>query len=651
MTTLLVHCFNTRDQSEGVLKGLPPESKCIVLLHDFGSPAAALRSNTRVVTVFDLLTEDEFIEVRDFSINMIKTWFKRDDQNISAWDGLSLGEALITSDTWGALFPAIRNHIVAHKTIQQTEAKEIYLGDSTSLDKTIWQSVADLYGARLHILTTPHDRSAIDVPTLQNNSPNTATVRKLWPFGKLNTIRQIVIDGTHILRGRLSRRSVLVEDRRPYWPNITREDLEKTGIPAAGLTGPLFSLLMRYYENRHGEDIRRHFKNCLEEFLPHINADPNFLFQGNSLSIALDKFFQNIFLNQFSGLAIEAMAIRRIVNWMRPDLLIATFRGDVTRRGRRWIIKQLHIPIYVIMTETTFHRPEAPLHPADFLAALGPSSCDWALQMGLPQDRYISLRRDVVEGYGYHIDDLRERMRAMTKTDVAKKYGVATDCSIVMYADQPFQLNDTGNTAYRRYKSFEILRDAIRAHSDTLFVIKFHPVHAWTLGEGNDANSRFEDFLMEGSPENVFFAPLEARFDEFLVLADIVVGQPESFSCCEAIMVNKPTVLLRPHNCQPFFKGFTPPDPASIAGCGAARYAGDAQELIEHLGTYLANDYTRTKGDQAASLALENYIYAEEEGIGRIESVFHCLKTLELEHQKQGHVAQPARNSDSSREV
>ena len=171
------------------------------------------------------------------------------------------------------------------------------------------------------------------------------------------------------------------------------------------------------------------------------------------------------------------------------------------------------------------------------------------------------------------------------------------------------------------------------------------------MGEGPDANSRFEDFLTDGSPGNVFFAPLESTFDEFLVLADILIGQPESFSCCEAIMVNKPTILLRPQKCQPFFKGFTPPDPASLAGCDAARYAADGGALIQHVTTYIENDLVRTEIDKAASLALEQYIYAKEEGMGRVESVFHCLETLKAESQLENQEIETVNSANSSGEV
>lgn len=629
MSILIVHCYDSRNATIELVRRLSASADIVVLEHDFGMPSELRRENVRAMTAFDLLAPEEFIALRDFAVGLAKSWFRTPAEDFSAWDGMSLGSALFTGDTWGMLFPRIRAHFIARRILERTQATEVYLGASSSLDAQIWEAETAHAGAVFHPLPAHSPPAPSQAACPRGEAPRSVGIG--WPSGLLQkgaVAVQILADVLIIARARLHGGSILVEDGRAYWPNVTPSELRRHGAIAASLSGPLFHAVKRLYHRRYAARISRDFAERYRRFTLAAGEMSALRLGGLSFARALDGFFRRAFIEQFPELAIEALATRRIVKWMRPDLFVATFRNDFVRRGRRSILHQLGVKIYVIMTETVFHRPEAAVGPAEFLAGLGPSTREWAELQGLPAGRFITLRQGQVNGYGYHIQSLRARMRTLDKNAIASKVGVPLERPIVLYADQPYQLNDTGNTPYRRYKSFEMLRVVTRRYPDTTFVVKFHPLNAWTLGEGQNANERFIEFLLQGGVRNVHFAPLASSYAEFLALADIVIAHPESFSCCESILIGRPTIAMRPRGCQPFFQTFRPPDPASIAGCEAAVYAEDADELSAHLDHILNDPGAFASRTRMAAADLESYIYSAQQGEDRVEAVVRRFRDL-----------------------
>lgn len=493
----------------------------------------------RRLCIYDVLSVQDFEDIRDFSWWFQDRWFHIEGRDLTEYRGFSIGTAQSARDGLRAILPAIKDALVAHRLLADRPSR-ILLGDGSTLRAHGWQWLA----ARRDI---PLERLAED--------PAPA-VEKQWsmfpdaaPATTSGVGRRSFRAGWEMLRfvaavfiARLSRRPriLVAGGDGEGW---VRECADFGLIPVltdVGTVHPLYSssfaVLRRLFARQSGR-AKHEFDRRLEVISAVLADSPQFRFKEASFGEWLRPWIETLFRRDFPNLVVPAMALRVLIALYRPTVYVARNKHDFERRLLRHVADRCGVPSLLLV-----HGPRADyfcerIGPATWVLTDGPSTTDWALKEGHSSDRVIQC--------GHHTKDeaFKQRVHSADADAIRSKYGLGAG-PVILYCDTAFGDSDFSNTPWRRLRNLRLVVAAARQFPSVCFVVKFHPPRPDLFADGPDAVQRCVDLIGASGVPNVIAVPQRSRIDELLAVAAGLVVE-NSTVIYEAVAVGVPVILLR----------------------------------------------------------------------------------------------------------
>lgn len=533
-------------------------------------PSARLRSD------LDYLTVDHRDAIAEAVHIVVRTWYRAGDENLTEWEGLSLGEAVTGPLMLMQLFPVLMNACVARLAFEELRPDRLLMGRGVGLVASVWEAEAALAG----------------VPVVDLSLDPMPATEPQWSGMGVDPPQPVS------LRGRLARRRDRLSTRAREVARALDRALRRPPVVMALVERGRFSDL----RNDGFGDIRRsgalRVKYLDTPQVARIRSGNVALLSHSAHTafaerwVALDAWlggdrsplrvagrdlwppnrtwFRDFFTGTVPGLAVEASVAMAAMRKIQPSVVLT--RNLWGAQATVWALaaRSRGVPVVSVLHENfvpnvnEFYADVI----SDWVLTVGPSSVEWLGTHGVPPDRAVVVGDPMRS-------DIRSAVEGIGRDEARRALGL-DERPVVVYADANYGPTSPVDSAYLNRTALATVRRTAHDMPSVQFVVKFHRPQ-WSL-EGEGALQRRVDFLRRDLPENLTISPLRSDIRTHLAAADVLITDTSSAGL-EAMAAGVPVLYLRTRE-----RGFPLPDyEGPSAAIGLHDIGAMAQTLKEML--------------------------------------------------------------------
>ena len=605
MTVLLVYGAYTSNAARQILTSLT--EPVIVFEVDDHVPTELATSNVRVRTYESYLSEADYENIDRFVLDFMQRGFHVDGEDLTEWQGVSLGPALAVQELLMPTITTIKNALCARRVFEQVKPTRICLGDGLGLPRDVWREEAERSGIPCVILESDLPVQ-VDPQWMARMRPGVSQ-RRLWALVRRTVKGAYLIPKTITWLGRQVIEWVYGSSKRPCVLLLESEStelalrLKKSSQVRAKYVSecapPLLQYLARWLVERKARPIFARRWLRLRTSGP---TAPVFQYQGIDLWPHLSSWVESVFKDTLPAYA-GAMAIaQQNLNWENPALLF------LERQYSPYALLARACGILVVSRqyEWTAGSRTRYLPPAlaDHLLCWGEFSARYFERQGFPGEQLLKVG----------CADF-DNLKGITPVDVCKiheELNLDINSKVVLFTDQyfqPFEASPSPLDYVATHLDAIIL--AARELSDIHFIIKFHPKTGkdkWH--ERPDGVQRRVNRLQSAMLSNLRLAPLRSDLAGLLAIADVVVTY-WSTTAIQAMVLEKPVLLLNLTGKASYWPDLdTPEAPFGVT---------NVEELVSTLHGLLAEEDVREEALARQCRYLERILAPEKDQADSIE--------------------------------
>ena len=150
MTDLLIYGAYTSRAARKILTSL--SESVIIFEIDEHIPDESVTPDMSIQTYKSYLSEADYEDINRFVLEFMQKSFHVDGEDLTEWQGVSLGRALAVEELLMSTITITKNALCARRVFEQERPGRIYLGDGLELPQDVWRVEAERAGIPCVIL-------------------------------------------------------------------------------------------------------------------------------------------------------------------------------------------------------------------------------------------------------------------------------------------------------------------------------------------------------------------------------------------------------------------------------------------------------------------------------------------------------------------